>query len=83
MQYSHFSGPVAEVVSRWEGTRALRNSAESTSANSASAPAKTRGSRMVDRGNLPGWCSKPLNHSRNVCGRLPLKSAMVAAASAR
>ncbi len=83
MQYSHFSGAVAQVVSLWEGTRVLYNSGASTSACSASVPVKMPRSSMADRGNLPGRCSMPLNHSLNVCGGLPLKSAMVATAPSK
>jgi len=83
MQYSHFSGPVAEVVSLWEGTRVLHNSAASISARSVSVPVRMPGSNVADRGNLPGRCNMPLNHSRNVWGGLPLRSAIVATASSR
>ena len=83
MQYSHFSGPVAKVASLWEGTRVLNNSGASISACSASVPVKMPGSNVADRGNLPGRCSMPFNHSRNVWGGLPLRSAIVATASSR
>ena len=83
MQYSHFSGAVAKVASLWEGTRALHNSAGSMGARSASVPVKMPGSSVADRGNLPGRCGMPWNHSLNVCGGLPLRSAIVATASSR
>jgi len=83
MQYSHFSGPVAKVVSLWEGTRVLPNPAESTNASSVSVRARTQGSSAADPGRLPGGRSMPASHNPNVRGGFPLRSAIVAVASSR
>jgi hypothetical protein len=83
MQYSQFSGPVAKAVSLWESTRVLPNSAESTSVCSASVPARMQGSSAADPGGLLGGRSMPSSHNPNVCGGLPLRSAIVATASSR
>ncbi len=83
MQYSHFSGPVAKVVSLWEGTRVLPNPAASISACSVSVPARMQGSSVADPGRAPGGRSMPASHNPNVHGGLPLRSAIVAVVSSR